>query len=88
MFMEKHACCTGLSNSDLRFSLLLIQWRLCVNLLQVGRNVIHGSDSVENANKEIALWFGGEWHCFYLVPRCYGSCISAWQAQSCKHSVA
>jgi hypothetical protein len=31
---------------------------LCV--LQVGRNVIHGSDSVENAQKEIALWFGGE----------------------------
>jgi nucleoside-diphosphate kinase len=29
-------------------------------LLQVGRNVIHGSDSVENAQKEIALWFGGE----------------------------
>jgi hypothetical protein len=26
----------------------------------VGRNVIHGSDTVENAKKEIALWFGGE----------------------------
>uniref|UniRef100_A0A7S3MYC6 Nucleoside diphosphate kinase n=1 Tax=Strombidium inclinatum TaxID=197538 RepID=A0A7S3MYC6_9SPIT len=25
--------------------------------IDVGRNVIHGSDSVENANKEIALWF-------------------------------
>jgi len=25
--------------------------------LTVGRNVIHGSDTVENANKEIALWF-------------------------------
>eukprot|EP00195_Chlamydomonas_chlamydogama_P013650 CAMPEP_0202893572 /NCGR_PEP_ID=MMETSP1392-20130828/3125_1 /ASSEMBLY_ACC=CAM_ASM_000868 /TAXON_ID=225041 /ORGANISM="Chlamydomonas chlamydogama, Strain SAG 11-48b" /LENGTH=142 /DNA_ID=CAMNT_0049577949 /DNA_START=102 /DNA_END=530 /DNA_ORIENTATION=+ len=25
--------------------------------IEVGRNVIHGSDSVENANKEIALWF-------------------------------
>ena len=23
-----------------------------------GRNIIHGSDCVENANKEIALWFG------------------------------
>lgn len=23
----------------------------------VGRNVCHGSDSVENAKKEIALWF-------------------------------
>jgi nucleoside diphosphate kinase len=29
-------------------------------LPQVGRNVIHGSDSVENGKKEIALWFGGE----------------------------
>jgi len=25
--------------------------------VQVGRNIIHGSDSVESANKEIALWF-------------------------------
>jgi nucleoside-diphosphate kinase len=25
--------------------------------IQVGRNVIHGSDSVENGKKEIALWF-------------------------------
>lgn len=24
----------------------------------VGRNVIHGSDSVESAQKEIDLWFG------------------------------
>ena len=24
----------------------------------VGRNVCHGSDSVESAKKEIALWFG------------------------------
>lgn len=23
----------------------------------MGRNVCHGSDSVESANKEIALWF-------------------------------
>lgn len=32
--------------------------------IEVGRNVIHGSDSVENAKKEIALWFGeslAEW---------------------------
>ncbi|KAF8058308.1 NDPK1 [Scenedesmus sp. PABB004] len=28
--------------------------------IEVGRNVIHGSDSVENAQKEIALWFGEE----------------------------
>jgi nucleoside-diphosphate kinase len=25
--------------------------------IEVGRNVIHGSDSVDSANKEIALWF-------------------------------
>lgn len=31
--------------------------------IEVGRNVIHGSDSVENAQKEIALWFGGECMC-------------------------
>jgi len=28
--------------------------------VDVGRNVIHGSDSVDSANKEIALWFGHE----------------------------
>jgi nucleoside-diphosphate kinase len=28
--------------------------------LSVGRNVCHGSDSVENAQKEIALWFKPE----------------------------
>lgn len=26
--------------------------------IQVGRNICHGSDAVESANKEIALWFG------------------------------
>ncbi len=25
--------------------------------IDVGRNIIHGSDSVESADKEIALWF-------------------------------
>lgn len=25
--------------------------------IEVGRNICHGSDSVESANKEIALWF-------------------------------
>jgi nucleoside-diphosphate kinase len=25
--------------------------------IEVGRNICHGSDSVENAKKEIALWF-------------------------------
>lgn len=31
-----------------------IRGDLCI---QVGRNIIHGSDSVESANKEIDLWF-------------------------------
>ncbi|XP_058456215.1 nucleoside diphosphate kinase [Malaya genurostris] len=31
-----------------------IRGDLCI---QVGRNIIHGSDAVESANKEIALWF-------------------------------
>lgn len=31
-----------------------IRGDLCV---QVGRNIIHGSDSVESAKKEIDLWF-------------------------------
>lgn len=31
-----------------------IRGDLCI---QVGRNIIHGSDSVESANKEISLWF-------------------------------
>ncbi len=26
--------------------------------LQVGRNICHGSDTVENAEREIKLWFG------------------------------
>jgi nucleoside-diphosphate kinase len=34
------------------------QWVLTRVPLKVGRNVCHGSDSVENAKKEIALWFG------------------------------
>ena len=28
--------------------------------IDVGRNIIHGSDSVDSANKEIDLWFGKE----------------------------
>ena len=28
--------------------------------IQVGRNICHGSDSVESANKEIKLWFKDE----------------------------
>lgn len=28
--------------------------------IDIGRNIIHGSDSVESAQKEIELWFGKE----------------------------
>merc|ERR1712060_175678 len=28
--------------------------------IDVGRNIIHGSDAVESANKEIGLWFKNE----------------------------
>ena len=28
--------------------------------IQVGRNICHGSDSVESAKKEIALWFNDD----------------------------
>ena len=28
--------------------------------IQVGRNICHGSDAIESANKEIALWFKDE----------------------------
>merc|ERR1712038_1989408 len=31
--------------------------------IQVGRNICHGSDAVESANKEIALWFKPEELC-------------------------
>ena len=31
--------------------------------IDVGRNICHGSDSVESANKEIALWFKDEEIC-------------------------
>ncbi|XP_030065839.1 nucleoside diphosphate kinase A isoform X1 [Microcaecilia unicolor] len=40
--------------------------------IQVGRNVVHGSDSVESAKKEIALWFKPE----ELVT--YSSCVHDW----------
>jgi len=30
------------------------------NCIDVGRNMIHGSDAVESANHEIALWFSQE----------------------------
>jgi nucleoside-diphosphate kinase len=34
-----------------------IRGDLCID---VGRNIIHGSDSVDSANKEISLWFKPE----------------------------
>ncbi|KAM9305982.1 nucleoside diphosphate kinase A [Gastrophryne carolinensis] len=40
--------------------------------IQVGRNIIHGSDSVESAKKEIALWFKDE----ELVD--FQSCANSW----------
>ncbi|XP_030649298.1 nucleoside diphosphate kinase B isoform X2 [Chanos chanos] len=40
--------------------------------IEVGRNIIHGSDSVESANKEISLWFKPE----ELVS--YQSCAFSW----------
>lgn len=40
--------------------------------IQVGRNIIHGSDSVESAEKEISLWFQPE----ELVD--YKSCAQNW----------
>lgn len=33
---------------------------LTLNAQDVGRNVCHGSDAVESAKKEIALWFKPE----------------------------
>ncbi|CAN2390961.1 Nucleoside diphosphate kinase [Pristimantis euphronides] len=40
--------------------------------IQVGRNIIHGSDSVESAKKEIALWFKPE------ALTNYQSCAYCW----------
>ena len=34
--------------------------RLLISSQDVGRNVCHGSDAVESAKKEIALWFKPE----------------------------
>merc|ERR1712035_42334 len=40
--------------------------------IQVGRNICHGSDAVESANHEIALWFKPE----ELMS--YDSCTAKW----------
>ena len=37
--------------------------------LTVGRNIIHGSDSVESAQREISLWFNDEEVNSYESPR-------------------
>lgn len=29
-----------------------------MHMLTIGRNIVHGSDSFESAEKEIGLWFG------------------------------
>lgn len=48
--------------SDKRFrtsiSSSLNVFRVLCSAIDVGRNICHGSDSVESAKKEIALWFG------------------------------
>lgn len=40
--------------------------------IDVGRNICHGSDSVDSANKEIALWFKEDEICNY------GLCTNSW----------
>ncbi|KAM9774146.1 nucleoside diphosphate kinase B-like [Syngnathus typhle] len=40
--------------------------------IDVSKNIIHGSDSVESATKEIALWFKED------ELTCYTSCASSW----------
>ena len=40
--------------------------------IDVGRNIIHGSDSVDSANKEIDLWFGQD------KPVSYSHCAEKW----------
>ena len=40
--------------------------------IEVGRNICHGSDAVETANKEIALWFKPE----ELIS--YNLCTASW----------
>ena len=36
--------------------------------IDMGRNIIHGSDSVESANAEIALWFNSKELMNYELP--------------------
>merc|ERR1711912_139611 len=46
-----------------------IRGDFCIDL---GRNIIHGSDSVESAEKEIALWFTESELCDYQL------CTNTW----------
>lgn len=39
--------------------------------IDVGRNICHGSDSVENAEKEIALWFPSGVHSYSKTINCW-----------------
>jgi len=39
--------------------------------IDTGRNVIHGSDSIDNANKEIALWFGADLNEYSLAQQAF-----------------
>lgn len=39
--------------------------------IQIGRNIIHGSDSVESAEKEIALWFSKKEELVNWTPAAY-----------------
>ncbi|XP_072040032.1 nucleoside diphosphate kinase A1-like [Amphiura filiformis] len=46
-----------------------IRGDFCIN---IGRNILHGSDSVETANREIALWFKGDKDLCEWTPSGYG----------------
>lgn len=49
----------SVSKSEGSFAFLMIV-AISSNIFHIFiRNIIHGSDSVESANKEIALWFPG-----------------------------
>merc|ERR1712223_929639 len=39
--------------------------------IDTGRNVIHGSGSIDNANKEIALWFGADLNEYSLAQQAF-----------------
>ena len=57
----------SLKATRLKYRNYLAWLELKTNLLkflyQVGRNICHGSDAVESANHEIALWFKPEELC-------------------------